>query len=63
VHHEKVVQIEEVKSGETEETRNRGFPVSILRPELKGSVLHADAQVHGTNDCSVDETRLGDNQQ
>ena len=30
VHHQKVVKIEKIESGETEETSNRGFQVSVL---------------------------------
>jgi hypothetical protein len=63
VHHEKVVQVEQVKSGETEETGHARFPVTILFNELKLRACHADAQVHRADDRAVDEYRLGDDQQ
>src|SRR5215213_1990880 len=62
VHREKVVQVEKVESGETEETCNGCFPVTILFNELKLRAFHADAQVYGGNDRAVDEYRLGNDQ-
>ena len=63
MHHQEVVQIKEVKSSETEETRNRGFPVTILCSQLKRRAFNAYAQINGKDDRAIDENRLGDNQQ
>jgi len=63
VHDEKVVKIEEIESSETEETRERGFPIAILFDQLERCAVDTDAQVDGSNDRAVDQSCLREDQQ
>jgi hypothetical protein len=59
VHHQKVVKIKKVESGQAKGSGNRRFQVTMLLNELVMRAFDADAQVDGGYDRAVDEYRLG----
>src|ERR1051325_8346867 len=62
VHHEKIVKIEKIKSGEAEEARDCRFKITMPFDELVVRTVNADAQVHGGYDRTADESPLGKDQ-
>jgi len=63
VHHEKVVQVEQVESRETEERCDCSLHVSVLGDQFVRRIHDADAQIDRTDDRAVDQSSLGENQQ
>ena len=63
VHDDKVVQIEEIETSETEEGRQAGFPQAISIDQFELGVVNSDAQVNGADDRTEDQDCLGEEQQ